>query len=97
MTVWVKTQNQIFLISKFNPKLMEGYRKNVAMVVLNDKQDILICRRKGTENWQFPQGGIDENELIEDAIWMTRYSVEIANFIGQNLLFLKDLLKKKSI
>ena len=46
---------------------MEGYRKNVAMVVLNDKQDVLICRRKGTENWQFPQGGIDDNELIEDA------------------------------
>ena len=52
---------------------MEGYRKNVAMVVLNDKQDILICRRKGTENWQFPQGGIDENELIEDAMYRELY------------------------
>ena len=52
---------------------MEGYRKNVAMVVLNDKQDVLICRRKGTENWQFPQGGIDENELIEDAMYRELY------------------------
>ena len=52
---------------------MEGYRKNVAMVVLNDKQEVLICKRKGTENWQFPQGGIDENEFIEDAMYRELY------------------------
>ncbi len=73
MTAWVKIQNQTFLTSKYKLKSMEGYRKNVAMVVLNDKQNILICRRKGTENWQFPQGGIDENELIEEAMYRELY------------------------
>ena len=48
---------------------MQGYRKNVAMVVLNKNNQVLLCRRKGTENWQFPQGGIDENELCEDAMY----------------------------
>ena len=52
---------------------MEGYRKNVAMVVFNDKQEVLICKRKGTENWQFPQGGIDGNEFIEDAMYRELY------------------------
>ena len=47
---------------------MEGYRKNVAMVVMNNNRQVLICRRKGTENWQFPQGGIDNNELLEEAM-----------------------------
>ena len=40
---------------------MEGYRKNVAMVVMNNNRQVLICRRKGTENWQFPQ---EESTII---------------------------------
>ena len=32
---------------------MEGYRKNVAMVVMNNNRQVLICRRKGTENCNF--------------------------------------------
>ena len=52
---------------------MQGYRKNVAMVVLNKNNQVLLCRRKGTENWQFPQGGIDENELCEDAMYRELY------------------------
>ena len=52
---------------------MQGYRKNVAMVVLNKNNQVLLCRRKGTENWQFPQGGIDQNELCEDAMYRELY------------------------
>ena len=52
---------------------MEGYRKNVAMVVMNNNGQVLICRRKGTENWQFPQGGIDNNELLEEAMYRELY------------------------
>ena len=52
---------------------MEGYRKNVAMVVMNNNRQVLICRRKGTENWQFPQGGIDNNELLEEAMYRELY------------------------
>ena len=65
---------------------MEGYRKNVAMVVMNDNRQVLICRRKGTENWQFPQGGIDNNELLEEAMYRELYE-EVYRQIGVPIVF----------
>ena len=46
-----------------------GYRLNVAMIVLNKDNKVLFCKRRNTENWQFPQGGVDENENIESAMF----------------------------
>ena len=42
--------------------LEPGYRLNVGLVIINDKGKLLLCKRKETNNWQFPQGGIDEGE-----------------------------------
>ena len=47
----------------------EGYRPNVAMVVINSTNKVLICRRKNTRTWQFPQGGIDNDEDIKKAMY----------------------------
>ena len=47
----------------------EGYRPNVAMVVINSMNKVLICRRKNTRTWQFPQGGIDKGEDIKKAMY----------------------------
>lgn len=47
----------------------EGYRPNVAMVVTNSMNKVLICRRKNTRTWQFPQGGIDNGEDIKKAMY----------------------------
>ena len=47
----------------------EGYRPNVAMVVMNSTNKVLICRRKNTRKWQFPQGGIDNGEDIKKAMY----------------------------
>ena len=47
----------------------EGYRPNVAMVVINSTNKVLICRRKNTRTWQFPQGGIDDGEDIKKAMY----------------------------
>ena len=47
----------------------EGYRPNVAMVVINSMNKVLICRRKNTRTWQFPQGGIDNGEDIKKAMY----------------------------
>ena len=47
----------------------EGYRPNVAMVVINSMNKVLICRRKNTRTWQFPQGGIDNGEDIKNAMY----------------------------
>lgn len=49
----------------------EGFRPNVGIVLLN-KQDarVLWAKRLGNRNgWQFPQGGIDEGESPEDAMF----------------------------
>ena len=45
------------------------YRKNVGIVVFNKEQKVLMCARADSQdfNWQFPQGGINQNEDIVDA------------------------------
>jgi putative (di)nucleoside polyphosphate hydrolase len=40
----------------------KSYRKNVGLIVLNQENQLLVCRRKGQQTWQFPQGGIDTGE-----------------------------------
>ena len=52
-----------------NVEIKEGYRPNVAMVVVNSKNKVLICRRRNTQTWQFPQGGIDSDEDITEAMY----------------------------
>jgi putative (di)nucleoside polyphosphate hydrolase len=44
------------------------YRKNVGMVVFNGNADVIVGERVHFPgSWQFPQGGIDENEDYVDA------------------------------
>lgn len=50
------------------------YRPNVAVVVLSaeypHKKDVFIAERSDlTDMWQFPQGGIDEGESAEEALF----------------------------
>ena len=40
----------------------KGYRLNVGIIVANSEGKLLYCKRKDSNNWQFPQGGIDRNE-----------------------------------
>ncbi len=48
----------------------KGYRPNVAIVVVNKEGLILACRRSdGYKVWQFPQGGIEKGETVEEAMW----------------------------
>ena len=48
---------------------MSKYRKNVGIVVFNHNRKVLLCARadKKSNQWQFPQGGIDNEEDIIDA------------------------------
>jgi putative (di)nucleoside polyphosphate hydrolase len=61
-------------------------RPNVAMVILNDENKILIGERSDIKNsWQLPQGGIDKGETPQTAMWrelfeetsLTKNDVEI--------------------
>ena len=44
-----------------------GYRKNVGLIILNKNAKFYSAKRSKTDNWQFPQGGIDKNETPLDA------------------------------
>ena len=45
------------------------YRSNVAGILRNAPGQILVCERLQIEGaWQFPQGGVDEGESLEQAL-----------------------------
>ena len=51
-----------------------GYRPNVAMIIVSnnypDKKEIFIAQRNDLlDIWQFPQGGIDKGEKVEEALF----------------------------
>lgn len=47
-----------------------GFRPNVGIVIHNDEGQVLWGRRVGGfDAWQFPQGGIERGESIEDALY----------------------------
>lgn len=46
----------------------EGYRLNVGIVLSNADSKLLWARRIGQEAWQFPQGGIKDDETPEQAL-----------------------------
>ncbi|WP_018969745.1 RNA pyrophosphohydrolase [Rubritalea marina] len=49
---------------------MAKYRKNVAAIIMNDNNEMLICERSGNKNaWQFPQGGVDKGETVLDSLY----------------------------
>ena len=47
----------------------EGYRANVGMVISNHKQQILLAKRYKQDSWQLPQGGIDQDETVLEALF----------------------------
>lgn len=48
----------------------DGFRPNVGIVLSNDLGQVLWARRVGGQDaWQFPQGGINEHESIEEALF----------------------------
>ncbi|MBS3964968.1 MAG: RNA pyrophosphohydrolase [Methylomonas sp.] len=47
----------------------KGYRPNVGIILCNDDGRVFWAKRKGTNSWQFPQGGIDCNEEPEQAMY----------------------------
>lgn len=52
-------------MSNTEPKL----RANVAAILRNREGKILICERIQIRNaWQFPQGGVDDGETLEQAL-----------------------------
>ena len=57
------------------------YRKCVGIMILNNNKEILVGKRLDHPSgfWQMPQGGIEENENPEEAVWR-----EMMEEIGTN-------------
>lgn len=47
----------------------KGYRANVGIILCNDAGYVFWAKRKGLDSWQFPQGGIHDNETPETAMY----------------------------
>lgn len=66
--------------------MQEKYRLNVAAIIMDEnypsKKLFLLAKRSDLEGiWQFPQGGVDENESLSDALFR-----ELLEEIGTNNL-----------
>jgi putative (di)nucleoside polyphosphate hydrolase len=55
----------------------QGYRANVGIVLMNDRDQLFLGGRTGGRGWQFPQGGIRQNEELLDALYR-----ELAEEVG---------------
>ena len=51
----------------------DGYRLNVGILICNNHGQVFWAKRFGQHSWQFPQGGIDEGETPETAMYRELY------------------------
>jgi len=51
----------------------EGYRHGVGIIIVNSKRQLFLAKRIGKPAWQFPQGGILENEPPLEAMYRELY------------------------
>jgi putative (di)nucleoside polyphosphate hydrolase len=70
----------------------KSYRKNVGLIVLDQENRLLICRRKGKKTWQFPQGGIDTGESHTKAAYR-----ELFEEVGIKRNQVKIIQKKQAL
>lgn len=48
---------------------MAKYRPNVALLLVDSRDRILVCERMNiADSWQFPQGGVDPGESMQEAL-----------------------------
>ena len=47
----------------------EGFRHGVGIILVNAKRQVFLAKRIGKLAWQFPQGGIKEEESPEEAMF----------------------------
>jgi putative (di)nucleoside polyphosphate hydrolase len=47
----------------------DGFRPNVGIVITNGKGQVFWARRLGQHSWQYPQGGVDAGESVEQTMF----------------------------
>ena len=63
------TNKKLFVEPNQASKVEDEYRPNVAMVVIKKGRILLLERSFHKNSWQLPQGGIEDNESAEKAMW----------------------------
>ncbi len=51
----------------------DGFRPNVGIILLDDNGQVFWAKRTRGNGWQFPQGGINNNETAEEAMFRELY------------------------
>ena len=51
----------------------DGFRANVGIIICNSYGQVMWARRFGQHSWQFPQGGVDDGETPEEAMYRELY------------------------
>jgi putative (di)nucleoside polyphosphate hydrolase len=47
----------------------DGFRANVGIVLMRGPGEVFLGGRVGGRGWQFPQGGVNRGEQVEDALY----------------------------
>lgn len=50
-----------------------GFRLNVGIILVGPENRLFFARRIGQDAWQFPQGGIQKNETLKQALYRELY------------------------
>lgn len=67
---WVDYNKKNANVSEVSVVDEEGFRPNVGIILADDEGKLLWARRLGSQDaWQFPQGGIKNNEAAELALY----------------------------
>lgn len=51
----------------------DGYRPNVGIILTNELNQVFWARRAGHDGWQFPQGGVKQDETVDQAMYRELY------------------------
>lgn len=80
----------------------DGFRKGVGIILVNARRQVFVAKRVGIEAWQFPQGGLQENETAEEAMFRelreeVGLRAEDVKLLGSTRRWLRYRLPKKLI
>lgn len=50
-----------------------GFRENVGIILTNEEGALFLGKRTGQNAWQFPQGGVDSEESLEESMYRELY------------------------
>jgi putative (di)nucleoside polyphosphate hydrolase len=78
----------------------DGYRPNVAIVLMNDERRVFWAQRASNDGWQFPQGGMHSDETPLEAMYRelreeTGLTPDLVELIGSTPGWLRYRLPRR--